>query len=453
MKNVIKLIGIIAIVAIIGFSMTTCDDGNSNGGNGTDQLKGTWTAGQMEWKFNNGSYELKENGKLDEKGTYTTRASSRNTVPSKGIMELTPTHINGENWYINSPGDLESQWYSKEDLKNKGIGDAVLDTIFEVEEKDYEINDITLTLDGTPYTKQGSSNVPGGSGEWIKVADSKFGESNILDIAWGNGKFIAVGGNSKMAYSSDGINWTAVNISSNFGFSSISWANDRFFVGAGNAGKAAYSTDGIDWTEIALGTPIYQSVSRIAYGGGKYVAVGPVGSMAYSNNGINWNQVTHPFGSSNINDVVWGNDRFVAVGSYNQIAYSTDGETFIEVTDNTYGTTLYDSVKSIIWDGSKFVVTRLNGRISYSVNGTVWTPVTDSKFQDNGINSITWSGNRFVAVGSRGIISHSVDCINWTAAKDSVEVFGYLTNINGVAWGNNKFVAVGSSGKMAYWQP
>jgi hypothetical protein len=33
MKNTIKLLGIIAIVAVIGFSFTACDDGNGGGGN------------------------------------------------------------------------------------------------------------------------------------------------------------------------------------------------------------------------------------------------------------------------------------------------------------------------------------------------------------------------------------------------------------------------------------
>jgi hypothetical protein len=34
MKNLAKLVGIIALVAVIGFSMTACDDGNGSGGGG-----------------------------------------------------------------------------------------------------------------------------------------------------------------------------------------------------------------------------------------------------------------------------------------------------------------------------------------------------------------------------------------------------------------------------------
>jgi hypothetical protein len=47
MKNTIKLLGIIAVVAVIVFSMAGCDDGGSGGGGGIDtalwaQIKGNW---------------------------------------------------------------------------------------------------------------------------------------------------------------------------------------------------------------------------------------------------------------------------------------------------------------------------------------------------------------------------------------------------------------------------
>ena len=40
MKNTIKLFGIIAIVAVIIFSMAACDDGSGNGGGGNDNGNG-----------------------------------------------------------------------------------------------------------------------------------------------------------------------------------------------------------------------------------------------------------------------------------------------------------------------------------------------------------------------------------------------------------------------------
>ena len=41
MKNVLKMFGVIALVAIIGFSMAACDDGGSSGGGDKTVLSGT----------------------------------------------------------------------------------------------------------------------------------------------------------------------------------------------------------------------------------------------------------------------------------------------------------------------------------------------------------------------------------------------------------------------------
>jgi len=42
MKNIIKILGIIALVAVIGFSMVACNDGNGGGGGSRGSLDGTW---------------------------------------------------------------------------------------------------------------------------------------------------------------------------------------------------------------------------------------------------------------------------------------------------------------------------------------------------------------------------------------------------------------------------
>jgi len=42
MKNIFKLLGIIALAAVIGFSMTSCDDGSDKGGSGPSALHATW---------------------------------------------------------------------------------------------------------------------------------------------------------------------------------------------------------------------------------------------------------------------------------------------------------------------------------------------------------------------------------------------------------------------------
>jgi len=85
MKNIIKLLGIAAIIAVIGFSMATCDNGSGGGdGNRKDVLDGTtWisvgTYYNVTLKFNSPNVVMTgaNDGKSVYRGTYTI---SGNTV-------------------------------------------------------------------------------------------------------------------------------------------------------------------------------------------------------------------------------------------------------------------------------------------------------------------------------------------------------------------------------------
>ena len=69
MKNLVKLIGIIAFVTLIGFAMIGCDDGNGDGGSNSGGTTATFTMEgdyfnifQPEYHYsfwNNSSYQVK----------------------------------------------------------------------------------------------------------------------------------------------------------------------------------------------------------------------------------------------------------------------------------------------------------------------------------------------------------------------------------------------------------
>ena len=98
-----------------------------------------------------------------------------------------------------------------------------------------------------------------------------------------------------MAYSTDGISWTAVTLPGNNAASrtwgsvaSLAWGNNRFVAGF-DYGAMAYSADGVTWTAVSnttfpssgYGNSMF--VRGIAYGSGRFVAVGDNGRMAYCN--------------------------------------------------------------------------------------------------------------------------------------------------------------------------
>jgi len=304
---------------------------------------------------------------------------------------------------------------------------------------------------------------------WAAVTDTKFGDSNITAIAYGNGKFVAVGEGGKIAYSSDGITWTDDGITWTDvtetdpdnklagDINTIAYGNGKFVAG-GKIGSGAFtmatSPDGITWTGVentSIPTP-NPEISTIFFGGsgsnGKFIAAS--GSyMATSTNGTTWTAVSDStFGYSTIRSIAYGNggSKFVAVGFGGKIAYSSDGVTWTEVSDSTFTSNIYAIGCTV---SGKLIAGGENGKMATSTNGTTWTAVSDSPFGTSAILAIIAD----YAVGKDGkMATTNANGTTWTAVSDST--FGTSDWITGIAYGNNTYVAVGSNsmygGKIAY---
>jgi hypothetical protein len=112
MKNTIKLFGIIAFVAIIGFSFVACDDG------GTDPLNGTWISTQFKIVAANGSFKeyLVPDNEECLRGTYT---YSGNNVTAK-ITEVN-TSVFGDD----AP-DTWVTWANLDSSIKESLGDQIM---------------------------------------------------------------------------------------------------------------------------------------------------------------------------------------------------------------------------------------------------------------------------------------------------------------------------------------
>jgi hypothetical protein len=64
MKNTIKIIGIIALLAVIGFSMVACDNGMTK-----SPLEGTWASGGWSYKFTGSDFSF-TNPNVSYAGTF-----------------------------------------------------------------------------------------------------------------------------------------------------------------------------------------------------------------------------------------------------------------------------------------------------------------------------------------------------------------------------------------------
>lgn len=112
----------------------------------------------------------------------------------------------------------------------------------------------------------------------------------ILALAYGNGKFVAMG-NNNIYTSSDGVQ---------------------------------------DWVKFRAFPDTYWSALGITYNGSKFIAVGEKdyeSTVFTSVDGTNWNYKTLNI-SGGLQDITWGANHFVAVGENEQILSSANGETW-----------------------------------------------------------------------------------------------------------------------------
>jgi hypothetical protein len=166
---------------------------------------------------------------------------------------------------------------------------------------------------------------------WTAIPAGPFGANAIYAVACGGGRFVAgYGYGTRMAYSNDGIIWEAVtdplnNNVARGGNTVIAYGNGRFVAadgdGMGPLGGSFdndmwFSEDGINWKAIPNGTLGGNWVAAIPYGGGRFIAVGS--TMAYSNDGINWSVETAgraALGRDFVRAAAFGGGRFVAGGN------------------------------------------------------------------------------------------------------------------------------------------
>lgn len=117
---------------------------------------------------------------------------------------------------------------------------------------------------------------------------------SVTDFAFGNGKYVAVGYNTRCYYSTDGITWTRGGSGLSSAAYNIVVFGKGVFVCNGNNKNMYYSTNGITWTKIQLSITV--SNLNIAYGNGKFIATtkgsGTAAAPAYySLDGINWTAI------------------------------------------------------------------------------------------------------------------------------------------------------------------
>ena len=237
-------------------------------------------------------------------------------------------------------GDIDKKLVDKEVIESVATDDKVLVVVDgEIKKTDVENIGVREIEGSVTFT---STKVV--TDEWQAMSGlntSKY----YYSVAYGNGKYVCVGNDGSLYYSTDGKTWVSTSIS---GFSSYLWGvtygNDRF-VCVGYLGASYYSTDGLTWQAMTgLATTNYRAVT---YGNDRFVCVGSSGKSYYSTDGLTWNTMSGVDTSTVLRAVTYGNDKFICVCDSGKSYYSTDGltwtamsglDTSVNYSGVTYGT-------------------------------------------------------------------------------------------------------------------
>ena len=246
---------------------------------------------------------------------------------------------------------------------------------------------------------------------WQRVSP-RLSCGEIRSIAYGNGRWWAVGDFGQVVTSNDGVSWTPVSpLPGLLRCTAVATDGRRVVVTTDPYDRVTntwYSglwttTDGTAWQNIE---GMYSGYT-VAYSNGLWVAATGAGILT-STDGLNW--TTRIFGSTQLTSLAYGNGRWIGVGWSGKAITSTDG---VAWTNEPAFTTA--SLLSVAFVGGHWVASSYNGVGFVSDDGLAWRQLSFGI--QSTINAVTaWSG-QFVAVGSTSAVLTSADGAAWTPVK------------------------------------
>ena len=176
---------------------------------------------------------------------------------------------------------------------------------------------IYVAVGGTSGTASAASSTDGITWTDRSSAITALSGGSYGAITYGNGVFIATNnGGITTSYSTNGVTWTAggnlPNVGSNY-WTNVAYGNGRFVAVQGNGGAStsvAYSIDkGATWTAVPAGIGSSQTWTRVKYAQGMFVAIASgTQYCATSPDGIVWTvRTTGMPSSSNWKALTFGN--------------------------------------------------------------------------------------------------------------------------------------------------
>ncbi len=268
--------------------------------------------------------------------------------------------------------------------------------------------------------------------EWEQALPTQLKQSPLEDVAWGGGRFVAVGA-SLTAWSEDGRDWHLAK--SPIPLNTITWTGTEFLA-RDREGAVLLSADGDSWRFVVI-----PRLSAAATGNGMTVAINYGGRLFLSTDGgQEWtllSTITRAGTSSSNPQIAFVGGRFFTFSSSAAFT-SADGFTWSPVYT-------YPPPSDVVWTGQAFVGIGSGGRISRSDDGVTWTSSSIAEFS-GGLLDAVWTGSQVIAVGTNGAAFSSPDGIAWTPLTS-----GTTEHLLEVVWDGEQAVARTNTYGLVYF--
>lgn len=292
-----------------------------------------------------------------------------------------------------------------------------------------------------------STNVTGSFSAWSSdggntwTQDTTLGGGYYWRVAFGAGRFVAVGPSGKVVTSTSGQAWSQRSSGAGW-LSGITFANGRFIAyGDGTT----TSTDGLTWTNhLITGYNSYGLLSGVAYGDGTWVIAPEIQSasngmidafLSSSDSGTTW--TPRQSVADKIQGIAFGANTFVAVGEAGAIYHSADAVAWTRIQAKAV------AMRAMAAGPGAVVGVSIGGGACVSSDGISWSNVSTPTTEN--LSGVAAGGGLFVAVGSSGTILSSPTGHVWTARTS-----GTTRDLRSIAYGNGRFVGVGELGRVVH---
>lgn len=264
-------------------------------------------------------------------------------------------------------------------------------------------------------------------------------------VAFGNGRWVVVGGDGSILSSSDGVQWTAeTNPVGTAKLNDVTFANGTFVaIGSGN-GVVLTSPDGRQWTSQ---TPESGGGVEIIHDGARFVVLAAGGFLSTSVDGAAWEHPPRvPLLYVDAGGIAHGNNVYVAAG-YMRTGKPTDlwscaGLENWQFRDAKSSQNLF----GVGYGLGQFIAVGQKGTLITSPDGAEWT---NRDVPHTGFIWDVCAGESHLAAACQwGRVLTSADGVEWTLRETDAP--DHLTDI---AFGNGTFIAVGWNGQIVQSDP